>query len=306
MERKKNELSILQAFEMFYTDRVVNGLSPSSLIDYKNSWGQFKLISGINDNDPISTIDKYVWQDYLLKLKQSDLKVNSINHYIRAVRTFFNYCFAEGFIPQFKISTVKGQEESIKFYSEEEIEKLLKLNKKSASFAEYRSFTIICFILSTGARSNTVCNIKVKDIDFQSGTIYLTTLKNKKVQTIPLSVSLNRVLQEYLRVWKFSSVYLFPNVSEGQLTREALRLSLEDYFNAHGVKYHGVHGLRHTFARQYILNGGNAFQLQRLLGHSTLEMTKKYVRLFAEDMKEEFNELSPLDNLLKKDRIKRK
>lgn len=303
---KKNELTVLQAFEMFYTDRIMKGLATASLIDYKNSWGHFKLNSGIKDDDPISIISKYVWQDYVLGMQQSNLKVNSINHYIRAVRAFLNYCFSENLISKFKISIIKGQEENIKFYTETEIDKLLKINKKSASFVEYRSYAIICFILATGARANTVCNIKTEDIDFSSGTVYLTTLKNKKVQSIPLSISLSRVLQEYIRVWDFSSEFLFPNVSDSQLTKEALRLSLEDYFTAHGVKYHGVHGLRHTFARQYILNGGNAFQLQRLLGHSTLEMTKKYVRLFAEDMKKDFEEFSPLDNLIRKDRIKRK
>ena len=55
---------------------------------------------------------------------------------------------------------------------------------------------------------------------------------------------------------------------------------------------------RHTFARKYLLDcGGNAFTLQKLLGHATLEMTKKYCAIFNADIANGYDNLSPLEQL---------
>ena len=59
-----------------------------------------------------------------------------------------------------------------------------------------------------------------------------------------------------------------------------------------------IHMFRHTFARKYLLDcGGNAFTLQKLLGHATLEMTKKYCAIFNADIANGYDNLSPLEQL---------
>jgi site-specific recombinase XerD len=55
--------------------------------------------------------------------------------------------------------------------------------------------------------------------------------------------------------------------------------------------------LRHTFAVRYLVNGGDVFTLQKILGHTTLEMTRKYVTLASTDVKEKHRQYSPIDNL---------
>ncbi|WP_367618609.1 tyrosine-type recombinase/integrase [Shouchella rhizosphaerae] len=57
------------------------------------------------------------------------------------------------------------------------------------------------------------------------------------------------------------------------------------------------HTFRHTFAKFYILNGGDAFSLMQIMGHSTLDMTKKYVRLFSTDVVNKHKQYSPINNL---------
>lgn len=54
---------------------------------------------------------------------------------------------------------------------------------------------------------------------------------------------------------------------------------------------------RHTFAKLYLLNGGDLFSLQRILGHATLEMVRRYVNLDADDVKRQHALASPLDRL---------
>jgi integrase/recombinase XerD len=62
------------------------------------------------------------------------------------------------------------------------------------------------------------------------------------------------------------------------------------------AKFH-PHACRHTFSVRYLMNGGDAFSLQRILGHTSLEMTRKYVNLASGDVKEKHRRFSPMDNL---------
>ena len=80
------------------------------------------------------------------------------------------------------------------------------------------------------------------------------------------------------------------------MSENCLRNSIVRYNESRGVKKHGIHAFRHTFARLYLVEcGGNALKLQKLLGHSTLDMTKKYVQIYETDLVSDFRKISPLD-----------
>ena len=92
--------------------------------------------------------------------------------------------------------------------------------------------------------------------------------------------------------------YLFCNEHGEMLTENALRLAIARYNRQRGVQKTSIHMFRHTFARKYLLDcGGNAFTLQKLLGHSTLEMTKHYCAIFNTDLANGFDNMSPLEQL---------
>ena len=55
--------------------------------------------------------------------------------------------------------------------------------------------------------------------------------------------------------------------------------------------------MRHTFAKNYLLNGGDIFSLQRILGHSSLASVRLYLNLFAADIKKQHQRFSPVDNI---------
>ena len=142
--------------------------------------------------------------------------------------------------------------------------------------------------------------LKVEDVDFKAKDISLRHTKNKKAQTIPLSSSLETVLRGYIKSFRSESKpdsWLFCNVGDEQMTTNALRLSFGRYCESRGVSKTSIHGLRHNFAKLWIRNNGNQFTLQKILGHSTLEMTRHYVKLFSEDVKEDYDRYSPLDTI---------
>ena len=99
--------------------------------------------------------------------------------------------------------------------------------------------------------------------------------------------------------------YLFPTENGLQLKEPGLRSSIARYNNNRGVEKTSIHSFRHTFARKYLVDcGGNAFTLQRLLGHSTLDMTKHYCAIFDKDIVKNYDDYSPLSQIKSSKRIK--
>jgi len=80
------------------------------------------------------------------------------------------------------------------------------------------------------------------------------------------------------------------------LTRSRLLKMLVSIGNRAGVKGVNVHRFRHLFAIQYLRNRGDAYTLQRLLGHSTLDMVKRYLSIVQSDIEAAFQGASPVSN----------
>ena len=143
--------------------------------------------------------------------------------------------------------------------------------------------------------------LKNKDIDFNSGTIKLCRTKNRKEQIIPMSMTLKNVLKEYVKYRKGESDdYLFCNVNGIRFSENGLKLAIRKYNKKRGVSKTSVHLFRHTFAKKWILNGGDVFRLQKILGHSSMEMVREYVNMFSDDLSRDFDTFNPLEEFRNK------
>lgn len=87
--------------------------------------------------------------------------------------------------------------------------------------------------------------------------------------------------------------YAFPNTYGGKL----MVRSLMYYNRRRGVEKTGVHRWRHTFAKNWILNGGDIFRLQKILGHSDMTIVRNYVNMFTNDVQMDFDEFNPLEKI---------
>ena len=294
---------ITQAFEEYMMEKAARNLSPATMKNYEDT---FRLFMEFNEFDRESTTDE-ISQQHIFKwintLKLDGVKPSSINHYLRDVRAFLYWCMNEDreyITPAFKIRMVEGQEEQLKMFTDEELELLLEKPRKSDSYADWRTWAIVNWVLATGNRAATICDVKIGDINFSKKEIALGHTKNKKAQILPLSSSLEVVIKEFIRIWRRDANptdYLFCNVGEDKLTTNALKQSFRKYCQDRGVQKTNIHGLRHNFAKGWVRSNGNMFALQKILGHSSLDMTRKYVKLFSEDIKEDFDKFNPLDNI---------
>jgi integrase/recombinase XerD len=212
-----------------------------------------------------------------------------------------------GVISRFKIKLIHAEKKIKETYTDEELEKLLKKpDMANPNFVEYRNWVMINYLIGTGNRSRTLRELCIKDIDFTNHEIVLKKTKNRKAYTIPLSNKLESVLIEYLRYRKGDADdFLFCTEYGEQITDWGLVTIISKYNKSRGVSKTSVHLFRHTFAKKWILNHGDMFRLQRILGHTSLEIVKEYVNMFAKDLQLDFNTFNPLDNLnFYKDKVK--
>jgi integrase/recombinase XerD len=304
---KKNtstSLPILMAFEEFLREKEIMGKSTATLTNYATTYGIFIDNMGYDDLETeVNAITLDSIYDWISIMREMDKKVSTINHYLRDMRTFLYWCMSvdkQYIANTYKIQLLTGQEETLKIFTDEQIEALLEKPRKKDSFTTWRTWAIVNWVLATGNRAATVCEVKIEDINFDAKQILLRHTKNKQIQTIPLSPALEKVIKEYMRLFRSNAKpkhYLFPSIEGIQLTTNANRQAFERYCSDRDVDRHNIHGLRHSFARNWIRNGGSSFQLQQILGHATLDMTRKYVKLFGVDLQQDFEEFNPLDNI---------
>ena len=162
--------------------------------------------------------------------------------------------------------------------------------------------------MNCGCRASTVRNIQNRDVDLKARQIIFRHNKNGKIQVVPLCSRMVIILNDYMAVRKGKpEEYLFCTQYGDQLTESALRTAIVRYNRSRGVAKTSLHLFRHSFARKYLVDcGGDAFMLQRLLGHSTLNMTKHYCAIFDADISKNYDRISPLEQLNKpKETIKR-
>ena len=255
-----------------------------------------------------SLLPKEIKSQYIYSFRahylEEGMRPTTLNHYLRDIRSFIYWMSREGYCNLFKVELVKEEEVIKETYTDDELDRLLAPPRSNDNYGEWRTWAIINWLLATGNRASTLCNITLEDIDYENNDIIIKKTKTSKAYIIPLSSRLKTVLVEYTKKWRNDldtkpTDYLFANIGNEQLTPNALHLAIARYNNARGVEKTSVHAFRHTFAKMWIRNNGDVFRLQKMLGHTTLDMTRKYVNLFSEDLKEGFASFNPLDTLSK-------
>ena len=289
--------TIEETFSDFIISRKTKGLAEKTLQSYQS---QFQAVARHMDvKMDIAMLQKADLDAMIISMRDASLSPNSINSYTRTLKSFFSWCNEQG-ITHLNIPLYKAEETVKETYSDAELAALLKKpDIRKATFAEYRDWVIINFLLNCGSRAATVRAIQIRDVDLDGGMVFYRHTKNRKAQVIPLCSAMIAILREYLRHRGGEAAdYLFCTETGSQLTENGLRQSIARYNTRRGVQKTSIHLFRHTFARKYLIDcGGDAFTLQKLLGHSTLAMTKHYCAIFDADLTKNYDNFSPLAQL---------
>jgi len=302
-EMSSNSLSFNELFPRFVAAKIAEGVSEKTVDTYHQHW---KCIGKHLDLD--KTVDSTTQDDInnvVVSMRRSGLAHNSISSYTRVLRTFLKWCRQQGYT-NLVMPPIKDRETVKETYSDEELKVLIQKPEKNCDFTEYRNWVIINFLLNCGCRAATIRNIQNRDLDLSGKQVSFRHTKTGKVQIIPLCTQMVSILRDYIAIRQgTASDYLFCNEYGEMLTENALREAIYKYNHKRGVQKTSLHAFRHTFSRKFLVDcRGDAFTLQKLLGHSTLQMTKHYCTIYDSDISRNFDSISPLVQLQKsKERI---
>lgn len=298
-------LTFAQGCEKHLNDCKQRNLAEGTLRHYRYEYA--KLCAFFGADMPLSEMDAKMYGKYVVYLNEKYTNDTTKSTHIHDFMVILRYWIAEGDIESFDMQTIKAGKSHIRTYTEDELRILLaRPNKKQCTFREYQGWVMANFLFSTGVRQRSLINIQIRDVDFDNAILTVRVTKNRKILVIPLNHTMLGILREYLRHRQHKSPddWLFCNVFGQQLVRNTCYRLMYDYNKNRGVETTGMHRYRHTFAKQWILNGGNVVSLSRLLGHSSLNITQNYINLLTTDLSKQVDEINLLDKYAGRKKIK--
>lgn len=243
------------------------------------------------------------WQNHpTIKGEHGKLSPDSVASYVRSIKSFWSWLSREAFIEDNTIKGVKTPQVShriVNTFTPEQVKQLLSAVPRN-NHGGYRDYAVILLLYSTGPRISEALELKYQNVDFNSGNIKILG-KGARERMLAMPPTLYKAMHKFAQKWRpqQASDYFFVTDDGRQLSRFTFEHKIHAYGEAAGIT--GVHCrphvLRYTFAIEFLRNGGDIFSLQKILGHSTLEMTRRYARLADRDVEGKLKTFSPVEKL---------
>jgi integrase/recombinase XerD len=218
---------------------------------------------------------------------------------------FFGWLQERGYVPANPVARVHPVREPHKVIvalSTSQVRALLEQPQRD-SFLGARDHCFLLLLLDTGLRLSEALAVRVEQLDWSEGRL-LVLGKGSKERRVGLSSCLLGHLRGYLKlrastlaaVATAEQGWLFATAQGGPLDPKAVQKRLRRYGAQAGLTGVRVspHTLRHTYALHFVRNGGDPFTLQRILGHGSLDITRRYCELAEADVLQRQRALTPL------------
>jgi len=308
-------MKLSTAFQGYKLASLADGLSPATTDRVR--WALHKLSRFLRDPDIEDICLNDIRKFFTHLQSETSLSPASIQAIWTSIRSFYNWAEVELDIEERpdKIKMPQSESKPVIPFTQDEIKKLLtacehckhsNLSNGRKPFTmkrktSYRDKAIILILLDTGLRVSEFARLLVKDVDLESGEVIVRPYRKgrkSKSRIVYISAKTIKALWRYLaeRGELKEDEPLFITRDGNPMNKDNIRQLLINLGKRAGVKRVFPHKFRHTFAIQFLRNGGNVFTLQRLLGHSTLTMTKKYLALAQVDLEQAHKKASPVDN----------
>ncbi len=277
-------MNLSQAYEMFMHEQKFRGNSQETISYYKICLNMFIDYCG-SDLD-VSDLDVILFKGYQLYLSENkDIKRVSVRTYSRAVRVFYRYLYFEDIIDINinKLKLIKADKEVIMPLTDIEVKQLLN-SFEPLTFLGERDKLMCMLMLDCGLRRGEVVKLKLSDIDKSKRTMIING-KGSKQRIVPFGKTVKNQLMRYLALRTEKPCYsnsLFLTIEREPITANTIKMLFQRLKSSSGISRLYPHLLRHTFATNYILQGGNLEVLRVLLGHSSISITQIYIHLAAQ------------------------
>ena len=300
------EYTFEELLEIFIEDCELRNLREHTIKYYRSELNAFiKLLKEQEIELRVSEwTGETIKRNIIMYMKEKGLKTVSINSRLRALRAFFNFLEGRNLIksnPMKDIKLLKDRKRIVETFDNQQIKALFKACDLR-TFVGLRDYTIMMLLLETGVRVNELVGIKTTDIIWEQKVIRIRNTKGGFERFVPIQDKMINQLKKYIAVrGSVDTDYLFITRDDTPLSKKQVQDRIKEYGKKAGIKNVrcSPHTFRHTFAKLCVLNGANAFQLQAILGHTSLEMTKVYVNLFSNEVQQGHAKFSPINSLFK-------
>ena len=228
--------------------------------------------------------------DLVIRMRERGLKETGVNCVLRCINAYLHWshagsdtrCSSACTHPRAK--RLREPKTILPTFTADQVKRLVAW-RPSGKY-QRRLHLLILFLLDTGCRISEALSLRLADVDLDNLLVTLDG-KGRKQRVVPISFELRRSLVRYIRDEQRRSEHLlFATRSNARLNRRNVLRRVKLLCNSLGfpAPARTLHAFRHTFALHYLRRGGSVFHLQKCLGHSTLEMSRRYANLGTSDL----------------------
>jgi site-specific recombinase XerD len=235
----------------------------------------------------------FEFKRFLAELQGRGLSPNTVHGFFEVMKAFGNWALREGWEVEAALLRVRAPKVPVKemeTYSEAQLETIL------AAAPEGWPRMAVLTLLGTGMRLSELCSLTLQDIEDDGEASFLKIQRGKgaKFRRVPVSRRLRKELVRYLnRVRPDAESTQLLDRRDGKPIRvETITELFQRIRKQSGFPVH-AHKFRHTFATEYLRQGGDIERLRRILGHTSYVMVMRYVHLDKTDLYRDFDLRSP-------------
>jgi integrase/recombinase XerD len=165
------------------------------------------------------------------------------------------------------------------------INEVRQILENAETFSPNGLFPYLAAVAHTGARRSEILRLTSDDVDFATNLIHIKKSKNGRERFIRMSPSLASILKSHMEITKSQSLFSNEHGAKLDSNKELARImnKFKAFFPME--KDWGCHSLRHSFAYNFLMKGGQMYQLQAILGHRSIDVTVDlYGQLQAQDI----------------------
>jgi site-specific recombinase XerD len=220
----------------------------------------------------VTPTDLRDYRSYLLTTKHASPA--TVNRHLAALKRFFRYALAMGWVTEDPTAAVKGIRQvqvAPKALAKREVDKLLRAAER---YGNKRDLAILATLRHTGLRVGELTALRLDDVEIseRKGEVVVRSGKGSKYRVVPLNLDARRAINAYQEVRpKVADRHLFVGQRGTRLTIRAVEKLVEEYARLAGLPDVSPHVLRHTFGRHALDAGVDLVTVSRLLGHERLE-----------------------------------
>jgi len=292
---------------MFYIEEFLYHLkilryNPETVKKYEYLLCHFKYSMQSSSISEVKSVSYNEVNIYLEKIKKEEISGAEYALKISKLKKYFGYLEKNNQIfisPLTDYDNPKYVKKSYPALSQEEIENILQEIRIDYPLC-LKGKAILELAYSSALRPRELCNLKITDIDFKKGLIFIEQSKNQKDRIVPVGKTALYWVEKYLREVRPRYIkgkkhgYVFINHKTGeQLTRFGIRSAIRETMRKSGFQPIKTYSLRSTAATALLLNGMNIAYISALLGHADIKTTQTYLHVKTRELQHELAHKHP-------------